>query len=55
VNTSSNCFTSAWSRYVKIIEDYSGAQINFVRERQSGPDRTNLHQLVNQLSQNHSK
>ena len=30
-------------RYVKIIEDYSGAQINFVKENPNGPDRTEVY------------
>jgi phospholipid transport system substrate-binding protein len=33
-------------RYVKIIEDYSGAQINFVRESPNGPDRTEVYTSV---------
>src|SRR5262249_44905677 len=33
-------------RYVKIIEDYSGAQINFVRESPSGPDRAEVYTNV---------
>ncbi len=33
-------------RYVKIIEDYSGAQINYVRESPIGPDRTEVYTNV---------
>ncbi|MGO9062572.1 MAG: phospholipid-binding protein MlaC [Candidatus Binataceae bacterium] len=37
-------------RYVKIIEDHSGAQINFVRESPSGPGRTEVYtNVVNPL------
>ncbi len=37
-------------RYVKIIEDYSGAQINFLRENGSGPDQTEVYtQVVNPI------
>jgi phospholipid transport system substrate-binding protein len=33
-------------RYVKIIEDYSGAQINFVKENPNGPDRAEVYTNV---------
>ena len=33
-------------RYVQIIEDYSGAQINFVKESPNGPDRTEVYTNV---------
>ncbi len=33
-------------RYVKIIEDYSGAQINFVRENPNGADRAQVYTNV---------
>lgn len=37
-------------RYVKIIEDYSGAQINFLRESRSGPDQVEVYtDVVNPL------
>jgi phospholipid transport system substrate-binding protein len=33
-------------RYVKIIEDYSGAQINFVKENPNGPDQAEVYTNV---------
>ncbi len=33
-------------RYVRIIEDYSGAQINFLRQNSTGPDRAEVYTNV---------